>query len=175
MTHVDVGALKWLKRNGVRTFLDVGCSVGGQVKEALELGLNAFGLDGDFSLLHEGHLLVPDRIVFSDLTKTKTVFPVKFDAVWCVEVAEHVEEKYLGNLLGTLSDNLERGGKLVFTANDGPGINHVNLKPMEWWIETLKVFGLDHNQFLTDEMRSESTMVREFIRNTGIVCMKVRW
>lgn len=172
ITHTDSGALDWLKEKGVETLLDVGCSVGWQVELANMMGIQAWGLDGDYSLVDNPNTKWLSRIFFSDLTKCDPVFPTRFDAVWCVEVAEHIEEKYTDNLLSTLASNLEWNGLLVFTANEGPGIHHVNLKPESWWIQRLAEFSLIHDPKLTIEIRSRSTMQREFIRNTGNVFWK---
>lgn len=169
MTHVDTGSLGWLISKGATSLLDVGCSVGGQVNAALELGLDAYGIEGDYTLLQEGKLRVPSRILFSDFTKTYVHLPVKFDAVWCVEVAEHIEEEHTDNLLKTLALNLKSCGLLVFTANTGPGIHHVNCKPMGWWESRLQTFGLIKSLEMTNELISASTMAREFIKTTGSV------
>lgn len=170
ITHVDVGALRWLRERCGDTLLDVGCSVGGQVGKALEMGFDAYGFDGDYSLTTNPAATNLDRIFFGDLTKCSPQFPIKFDVIWCVEVAEHIEEAFVGNLLSMLAKNLKLNGMLVFTANDGPGHHHVHLKPMEWWIEALRSHGLIYSQWYTAELREQSTMGREFIRKTGIVC-----
>jgi 2-polyprenyl-3-methyl-5-hydroxy-6-metoxy-1,4-benzoquinol methylase len=169
MTHVDEGALLWLQSRGVKTLLDVGCSVGGQVSCAVKLGMDAWGLEGDYSLLQSGLIEEPSRVLFTDFTKTWAQMPVQFDAIWCVEVAEHIEERYLPNLLKTFRNNLKEGGTLVFTANDGPGMNHVNLKPIFWWKAVLCDSELEFSPDLTKELVTASTMQREFIKNTGMV------
>lgn len=172
ITHIDCGALEWLKDQGTKTLLDIGCSVGGQVHQAILLGMNAYGLEGDYSLLQEDKLKVPHRIFFSDFTKTFVQMPILFDAIWCVEVAEHIEEKHLLNLFFSIYRNLKLGGYLVFTANEGPGIHHVTRKPAEWWIRSLRHEGLEFNEALTKDLRAASTMEREFIRDTGMVFVR---
>lgn len=173
VTHVDEGALRWLRdKYCVVTLLDVGCSVGGQVDKALELGLDAYGFDGDYSLTANPKTKHLNRIYFNDLTKCAVRFPVKFDAIWCVEAAEHIEEKFTPNLLETLSSNLKTGGVLVFTANDGPGVNHVNRKPMSWWERKLRQVHLNVSEGETRALRRESTMLREFVKKTGLLCIK---
>lgn len=172
VTHVDEGALLWLRDNGHKTFLDVGCSVGGQVGKALELGFDAYGFDGDYSLTVNPAMTNLDRILFGDITKCCPQFPVKFDAIWCVEVAEHIEAAFASNLLGMLAKNLKDDGTLVFTANSGPGFHHVHIQTMPWWIETLESFGLIYSLECTEKLREKSTMIREFIKNTGIICHK---
>jgi len=172
VTHTDQGALCWLQSMGVTTFLDVGCSIGGQVELAVKMGLDAYGIDGDYSLLNRGLIKIPERIYFTDFTKTAALLPLKFDAVWCVEVAEHIQEDSTPNLLKTLSQNLKTEGYLIFTANEGPGIHHVNLKPPAWWKEALAKYDLVEDQLLTEELKKTSTMKREFIKTTGAVFVR---
>lgn len=62
----------------------------------------------------------------------------RFDLVMCVEVAEHLEEKYAN----TLVDNICRAakGKVLFTAappGQG-GLNHVNCQPGSFWVKKFK-------------------------------------
>lgn len=172
VTHTDEGALRWLKSIGVDSLLDVGCSVGWQIGEALKLGIDAWGFDGDYSLTNNFHTKHLNRIFFNDLTKTAMKFPVAFDGVWCVEVAEHIEEKFTPHLLQTLSNALCQNGILVFTANEGPGVHHVNRKPPTWWKEQLEKYELFFDASMTSTLKVESTMKREFIRNTGMVFRK---
>lgn len=173
VTHVDTGALAWLKRNGVNTLLDVGCSMGWQVEAARKIGIDTYGFDGDYNLVNNPNVKCLDYIFFNDLTKACPKFPVIFDGIWCCEVAEHIEEKYTDNLLGMIYNNLKYGGYLVFTANEGPGVHHVNRKPLTWWREKLKDFGLFWDENLTNGLVTCSTMEREFIRKTGNVYKKV--
>jgi 2-polyprenyl-3-methyl-5-hydroxy-6-metoxy-1,4-benzoquinol methylase len=174
MTHTDEGALNLLKNWQVTSMLDVGCSVGGQVKLACDMGIDAYGIDGDYSLLQAGSLLIPERIFFCDFTKSHVEFPFQFDAVWCVEVAEHIEEAYTLNLIKTISCNLKQYGILVFTANSGPGIHHVNIKPVEWWMNLLSESGFIYEKSLTEYLKALSTMSREFIQETGMVFSKIK-
>lgn len=169
MTHTDAGAIKWLSDKGVVSFLDVGCSVGGQVELAGKIHMRALGLDGDYDLSHRGLLKVPSRILFCDFTKTFIKLPFQFDAVWCVEVAEHIEEKFVDNLMKTICWNASSLGMIVFTASQGPGIHHVNLKPMEWWIDKFKEYWFVLSDDLTKELRTSSTMDRDFVRDKGCV------
>ena len=55
------------------------------------------------------------------------------DFVNCVEVVEHIEEKYVNNLMDTLCN-----GKYVLITHAFPGQDgwhHVNCQPSEYWIE----------------------------------------
>jgi len=168
MTHVDRGALEFLQSLGCNSFLDVGCSVGGQVAEAKALGMDAMGIDGDLSLV-EKNLMLSKDVMFVDFTKGNIFLNSPVDAIWFVEVAEHVEEQYLTNLLDSISLNLRYGGLLVFTFNEGPGHHHVTLKPFDWWEKRLNKSDLHVDLALTSTLRSCSTMKRDFIRSNGYI------
>jgi len=171
-THIDTGAITWLRQNTGRPipyFLDVGCSVGGNLDIAESAGYIVYGIEGDYSLLQAGKVSRPHRVVFTDFTKTWFQFQLQFDVIWCVEVAEHIPEEFCENMLKTFSDNLLPEGRLVFTSNDGPGINHVNRKPESWWMEKMCQHGLKKNEYLTGLLRKNSTMERDFIRSSGSV------
>ena len=50
-THLDIGALQWLQKElNAKTYLDIGCGPGGMVQLAEDLGLEALGIDGDYTL-----------------------------------------------------------------------------------------------------------------------------
>jgi hypothetical protein len=56
--------------------------------------------------------------------------------VHCQEVVEHVEEKYLENVLASLAC-----GKLILITAATPGQgghHHVNEQPLEYWVDNLK-------------------------------------
>ena len=175
ITHTDIGALQWLKSMGVKSLLDVGCSVGGQIKEASDLGIEAWGVEGDESIKSKTDMA--ERIYFQDLTKDWmsciTSKGEPFDAVWSVEVSEHIEEKFLDNYFLTLSTNLKDDGFLIFTCSQNPGgIHHVTIKQPGWWENKLFPYGLSYDNDLTNLLKVHSTMRRRFIQETGMIFVK---
>lgn len=173
ITHTDEGALKWIRDMGNKTMLDVGCGPGGNIAVALDLGINAYGFDGDYNLTASVPSELLSRISFNDLTKCSYNAQRTFDFIWCCEVAEHIEEAYTPNLIKTLRDNVKEGGIVMMTANEGPGVHHVNRKPPEWWVAKMAEFGLKHDPELTAKLKEVSTMKREFIRETGNIYIKL--
>ena len=56
ITHLDEGALDHMMRIlNVKSMLDIGCGPGGMVKLAKSKGLDAYGIDGDFSVERDNH------------------------------------------------------------------------------------------------------------------------
>ena len=175
MTHVDIGALNYFKETSVySTFLDIGCSVGWQVDEALKLGFDAYGIDGDYSLVYHKNTRNLERIMFNDFSKTYLILPKKFDLIWCVEVAEHIEEQFTDNLIKTISYNLREAGSVVFTAcsKENTGIHHVNIKSKEWWIDKFNKHNMVYIPEWTEDLKKYSTMKREFIQENGMIFIK---
>ncbi len=112
----------------IKTAIDVGSGMGHAAKFIAEQGVNITAVDGlEKNVLNS---LVP--AIQHDLT----VGPLKHDRVDfvnCIEVVEHIEEKYLDNLM----DSLTLGDYVLIThAIPGQrGWHHVNCQPSEYWIE----------------------------------------
>jgi len=175
ITHIDIGALNWLRQKFPlhKTFLDIGCGPGGQVESAERMGFISLGIDGDYSLLDTK--LKTFKILFTDLTKVILDLPIKFDIIWCVEVAEHIDEKFTNNLLESIKKNLALNGIVIFTAchKEGEGIHHVNIKSKEWWINKFQEKGLCYFENITNDLKKSSTMTREFIRDNGMIFLHI--
>jgi hypothetical protein len=128
------------------------------------MGLHAEGIDGDASC-RPSHL----HDFTSGLYVPEPDEPFRFDAVWSVEFLEHVEERYLPNVMVCLI--LARPSMVVASAAPPgkSGHHHVNLQPQEYWEEWFASFGYVFCPDATQELRACSTMEREFIRERGIV------
>lgn len=122
-------------RFGVKTVLDVGAGRGYLAQFLNQnYGANVIGIEGlPYNVENAVHPLVN-----WDLTKGgfKTSM---VDLVTCVEVVEHIEEKYLDNLLDTLTQ-----GKIVLMTHALPGTGgdfHVNEQSDQYWIEKFATRG----------------------------------
>lgn len=167
-THTDAGLIEMARDIlGCKSMLDIGCGPGEQVLEAVRLGLNAKGIDGDHRVEREK----PELFITHDFTKG----PVKdlnteFDMIWCCEFIEHVEKQYEENWLDAM-----KKGKYVFVTYSPPGkggYHHVNLEPMEYWIKLFDKHGFKFREDLTKQSKELSTMGREFWRDNGLVFEK---
>ena len=93
------------------------------------------------------------------------------DLVYCVEVAEHIEEQYLDNLLETLAN----APVIVMThAVPGqPGHHHVNTQPKNYWVEKLDGMGYTlsiDNDWFRELARKEKSDC--YFGETGLVLLK---
>lgn len=137
-----------IERYKPASVLDLGCNTGRWLMWFMECGVyDVAGIDGD-NMLDE--LRIPlYNFIPADLTK-----PIhlgrKFDLVMCLEVAEHLDEKYADVLV----DTAIRHSDTVFWSAATPGqtgYNHVNEQPHEYWIEKFKAKGYTA-RIMTDEL-----------------------
>lgn len=161
LTHIDGGALRFLKNKfDLKSMIDVGCGSGGMVQLALDLGIDALGVDGDFSfekdvpfVLHdyENGPFIPDR---------------EFDLCYSCEFVEHVWEKYRQNFFDTF-----KSSKYLLITHAPPGQgghHHVNEQEAWYWIDALNQDGWEYDETTTMEVRKASTMRMFFMRENGL-------
>lgn len=114
-----------------KSLLDVGCGTGTWVRAAKEYGIaDVKGVDG--VELPQERLLFPKRdFQKQDLTSSWRLGR-RFDVVLCLEVAEHLEERYSATLIEALVAHADR---VVFSAAcpDQFGQHHVNGQWPEYW------------------------------------------
>jgi len=113
------------------SLLDVGCGTGTWLKAASEYGIDdVFGLDGVAVPAKE--LLIPATLFRQQDLTTFWSLGRRFDAVLCLEVAEHLEERFSSPLVETL---ISHADLVVFSAAipDQPGQHHVNCQWPAYW------------------------------------------
>lgn len=114
-----------------RSLLDVGCGTGTWLKAAVDLGVSDFfGVDGVYIPASQ-LLITPDRFAQQDLTKPWDLGR-RFDIALCLEVAEHLDEAYAGNLI----DSLVKHADAIFFSAACPGQegqHHVNCQWPAYW------------------------------------------
>jgi hypothetical protein len=130
-----------------KSILDVGCGSGTWLKTALELGISDIsGVDGVCLKLDD--LLIPKSLFkVHDLT-VPWHLDRKFDLVLCLEVAEHLDEKYAATLVDSL---VAHADVIVFSAAcpGQDGQHHVNCQWPDYW----QKFFNDRGFVCSDEIR----------------------
>ena len=141
----------WMvKKLGVKSLIDVGCAEGHALHAFKALGVEKLlGIEG----LPQNVAKVKVPCVVHDLTKGPCIVE-GFDWIWCSDVAEHIEEQYVGNFLATLAN-----GKYLAMVQGGPGMgrsgwHHVNNQPSEYWVEKLKIVGFQVDDELTSQSKA---------------------
>lgn len=113
----------------ISSVLDVGSGTGYAAKWFADQGITTTAIDGlPFNI---DNAVYPTELV--DLTKQS--FSIEVDLVHSIELVEHVEEKYLDNLLDTLCC-----GKYLVMTHGLPGQeghHHVNCQPKDYWLNHL--------------------------------------
>jgi len=159
-TWTDQGALASIVNRypKAKTFIDIGCGPGAQVKVAKSLGLRAVGVDGDPKMAKLGH------VELIDFSKTKVekselrFLPKReyFDIGWSTEFLEHIDAEYIENFMPLFA--LCRVVVITHATPGQGGYHHVNEQLFEYWEEIFDRHGLVHSEELTDLIRSNSTM-----------------
>lgn len=116
-------------RFAVRSVLDLGCGMGYSSEYLFRKGLRVIAVDG-----------MPENVAKSvypavQIDITKSAVACNVDLVQCQEVVEHIDPKFLENLLASLA-----AGKFILMTHGLPdqiGHHHVNCQPQEYWVENL--------------------------------------
>jgi hypothetical protein len=160
VTHIDLGALNFFTNElKIKSFLDIGRGPMGMVNLAKQLGLDAVGIDGDPKLNFK------NNFISHDFTSGKLELVKKFDLAWSVEFLEHVEERYIENIISAF-----KACKYAFITHALPnkkGFHHVNCQKEEYWIQVFENFNFKFDAELTSKIKKSSTMKREFVKQTG--------
>ena len=169
-THTDEGVIRFARDElGVKSMLDIGCGPGGQVYKAIEMGIDARGIDGDHTLVRDK----PELFELHDFTKGKFEnYKTKFDMIWCCGFVEHVEKQYEDNWM-----SLTQSAKYVYVTYSEPGKpghHHVNCEDKHYWLELFKKYGFTYRDDYTFSSKARSTMEREFWRSRGLVFENVK-
>lgn len=140
----------WMFESGIRSVIDVGCGEGHSTKYFLSKGIECIGIEGGENAYRNSP--VKNNIFLHDFTEGVFVTDKIYDAVWCCEFVEHIEEKYMGNFLETF----KRANKIFMThATPGQeGYHHVNCKENSYWIEKLEKIGFSYNQEISFYLRN---------------------
>ena len=118
-----------IDRFAVGSVLDLGAGMGYSSHYFHKKGLKVISVEGMRDNV--------ENAVYPSILHDLTESPVscKVDLVHCQEVVEHIEEKFLDNLLRSLAC-----GRFILMTHAVPGQDghhHVNCQPTEYWVEKL--------------------------------------
>jgi SAM-dependent methyltransferase len=170
----------WVVRTfDVASVLDVGCGVGFSTRFFYESGLLVWGLDAEPVL--EKHLFVgydhlEQSIIAHDLTTGCWTRDDTWqtDLVWCCEVAEHIEERFVQNVVDTVTKNCRKVLAFCAAPKGAGGYHHVNCQDPPYWIEKLEAAGLTYRPDLTEQGRAlcpeaYGRSPRNYFRRSGLI------
>ena len=133
----------WMITFGIKSIIDLGCGEGYATKYFIDNGVEAIGIEG--SIIAINNSPVKNNIILHDYTLGPFIPNKKYDAIWCCEFVEHVEEKYISNFLETFKQT-----KYIIMTHALPGqggFHHVNEQMSDYWISRIEKenFTYDHN------------------------------
>lgn len=147
-TNTDIEALKFaMSRWETKSMIDIGCGTGGQVFEALNLGIDAYGIDGTKDIPNT------DRFQRVDYRVNSSSMEGPFDLAWSVEFVEHIGEECIPIFM----KDFQKCKKVILTAAPPfwGGKNHVNEQSEIYWIDVFQENGFEFDI-------KESLLLRNF-------------
>ncbi len=147
------------------TVLDIGCAGGGFVKEMVDLGADAIGIEGsDYSkaMARAEWGMIPERLFTADMTKELFIVDRdkrrgsgslkidtlhQFDCITAWEFWEHIPEDGIFIALRNLTDHLKTGGLHICSISYHPspheGVDlHRTQRGPYYWLEKFRGMGL---------------------------------
>lgn len=103
--------------------------------------IDILGVDGSKHCF-ENRKIPKDKLLVKDI-RFENLEIGNFDVCLCMEVAEHIEEKFSDRLVNVANKSSKN---IIFTAaTPGQrGVDHVNEKPHRWWIEKFENVGFSY-------------------------------
>ena len=138
--------------------LDVGCSGGGFVKELIDDGHIAIGLEGsDYSKKFQRAAWreIPEFLFTCDITKPFSIYisPPKrlmlFDVITAWEVMEHIEKRDISQVITNVVRHMSQNGIWIMSISNSHSISngvdlHRTKETKNWWIKKFDEFGLTY-------------------------------
>lgn len=128
------------------TVMDAGCGTGLYIKEFENIGKEVFGFDANIDA---------NPPTIRDLRMPLNLG--KYDLVFCIEVAEHIDPEYADVFVRNLVRATDKW--LVMTAcpprpkSEYTKVAHVNEQKKEYWVKKVESCGLEYRGDLVDELQ----------------------
>lgn len=162
----DINVWNYMKNDGIKSVIDIGCGMGYSTKWFVDNGIESLGIEGGEKAVKNS--LCPNNVVMHDFTEGVYTPKRKYDAVWCCEFVEHVEEKYMNNFLETF-----KYAEKIFMTHAKPGqvgYHHVNCRNSDYWISNVEKIGFSYDSSNTEYLRRLSNCMH--IKNNLLVFRK---
>jgi SAM-dependent methyltransferase len=159
----------WMQETlGVRSVLDIGCGEGHAAAYLHRAGCKVMAIDG--SVQAERDSVIPRFHHRHDYVDGPFIPQGSWDAVWCCEFVEHVEEKYTHHFLATFA-SARRYVIMTFAGPGQLGFHHVNCQPEAYWVEKLRRLGFQLDDKLT--ARAREVAGHGHFKKSGLVFVRV--
>ena len=138
--------------------LDIGCSGGKFVRDCLEDGYLAVGIEGSDISKRQKRAewgRIPQFLFTCDATKDFTLYlnnpgrPLKFDVITAWEFFEHIEKKDISGVIKNIKKHISKDGLFIMSTTTRPstidGIDlHRTKETKRWWINEFARHGLKY-------------------------------
>lgn len=151
-----------------KRIVDLGCGRCDYFNRFVSKGFDVIGVDGNPDT--KKYATDPSRILIADLTQD--LYLLKFDAVMCLEVGEHVPAEFEDKIALNIFRNLRPGGILILSwAIEGQGgYGHVNCRNNDYIKEKFVSFGFTCEPEKENLLRQNALL--PWFRNTLMVFRK---
>jgi 2-polyprenyl-3-methyl-5-hydroxy-6-metoxy-1,4-benzoquinol methylase len=130
--------MKFVRKTAYLKMLDVGCGQGYYVRDAIEEGIDAYGIDISTHAFENALAEVKDRITFGSIIEIP-FGDEEFDVMTAFDVIEHIQPKDTLNMVKEIRRVLKPGGIIIITTpNSNFGgwvfdLTHINVRPPRFW------------------------------------------
>lgn len=139
---------------GIKSILDIGCGEGHALEYFKSKNISILGLEGCVEAIENSK--VKDSIVLHDFNNGNYDTENYFDAVWCCEFLEHVDQKYEKHIFDTIYQTSAKYVFLTHAILGQGGYHHVNLQHPSYWISKLYEYGYVLSAKSTRQLRELS-------------------
>ena len=135
--------------------LDLGCGQGHASKYFMDKGIQVTGMDG--STKARDTKVIPDENFILHNLKERFAWEIEScDFIWCCELLEHVDAKYISNILDIFSRPTVRVIAMTHAFPGQGGYHHVNCQMPIYWKDKLNSIGFLYNEGLSLKSRKQA-------------------
>jgi SAM-dependent methyltransferase len=134
----------------IKSVIDIGCGFGHALQWFAQNGLCAIkGVEGWPEAVEKN--LVKGSIVQHDFREGPAPIAQAFDLAWSAEFLEHVEERFLPNVMPLF--RMARYACVTHAEPGQGGFHHVNCQGDEYWVRKFAEYGFRHDESETALLR----------------------
>ncbi len=135
---------------GLKSVIDVGCGFGHALKWFAEYGFQVLGVDGWREAVQKSQ--VPGMVMEHDFNNGIPLINQSFDLAWSAEFLEHVDERYLVNVMPVFQK--ARYSVITHGLPGQEGYHHVNCQTDDYWTNKFAEYGMKLDSEQTALLRS---------------------
>lgn len=135
MTHIYKPFLEILGNN--KNILDLGCGVGRDAEEFINMGHNVLGIDGSISMCQMSQKRLGNRAEIKHMMYEEIEWNKKFDGIWACASLVHLERCKMDQILSNLAKSIKEGGIFYMSVKYGENMREINGRIFYDWTEDM--------------------------------------